>query len=152
MAGVVGACLHGAHREVALHRVAGLEGDIEIVEFGVVRIPQVRIAERERNLGVRLAGDASGDRALVARGGGELGAVRRRAPSGAAASRRDPAIMASSSTCCTGTGSIHTVCQMPVTAVYQMPFGLSTCLPRGMQRGIGGVPDGDHEFLRARRV
>src|SRR5438874_1759425 len=30
-----------------------------------------------------------------------------------------------------GTGSIHTVCQMPVTGVYQMPPGLLTCLPRG---------------------
>ena len=30
-----------------------------------------------------------------------------------------------------GTGSSHTVCQMPVTAVYQMLCGLATCLPRG---------------------
>src|SRR6185295_13117776 len=30
-----------------------------------------------------------------------------------------------------GTGSSQTVCQMPETAVYQMPLGLSTCLPRG---------------------
>ena len=29
-----------------------------------------------------------------------------------------------------GTGSTHTVCQMPVTAVYQMLRGLRTCLPR----------------------
>ncbi len=27
------------------------------------------------------------------------------------------------------TGSIQTVCQMPDTAVYQMPLGLSRCLP-----------------------
>src|SRR5262245_30559261 len=30
-----------------------------------------------------------------------------------------------------GTGSIQTVCQMPVTGVYQMPPGRLTCLPRG---------------------
>ena len=30
-----------------------------------------------------------------------------------------------------GTGSIHTVCQMPLTGVYQIPSGLSFCLPRG---------------------
>jgi hypothetical protein len=30
-----------------------------------------------------------------------------------------------------GTGSIQTVCQIPVTDVYQMPFGRLTCLPRG---------------------
>jgi hypothetical protein len=30
-----------------------------------------------------------------------------------------------------GTGSIHTVCQMPVTDVYQMPLGRLTCFPRG---------------------
>ena len=29
------------------------------------------------------------------------------------------------------TGSIHTVCQMPLTGVYQMPLGFSTCFPRG---------------------
>src|SRR5262249_44462520 len=29
------------------------------------------------------------------------------------------------------TFSNHTVCQMPVTAVYQMPDGSRTCLPRG---------------------
>src|SRR5262249_40020671 len=30
-----------------------------------------------------------------------------------------------------GTGSSQTVCQMPVTGVYQIPPGLLTCLPRG---------------------
>ena len=30
-----------------------------------------------------------------------------------------------------GTGSSHTVCQMPVVGVYQMPCGLRICLPRG---------------------
>ena len=30
-----------------------------------------------------------------------------------------------------GTGSIHPVCQIPVTGVYQMPWGSSTCLPWG---------------------
>src|SRR6266542_6901000 len=30
-----------------------------------------------------------------------------------------------------GTGSSHTVCQIPLTAVYQMLFDCSTCLPRG---------------------
>ena len=30
-----------------------------------------------------------------------------------------------------GVRSSQTVCQMPVTAVYQIPFGWSTCLPRG---------------------
>ena len=29
------------------------------------------------------------------------------------------------------TGSIHMVCQIPLTGVYQMPLGLSACLPRG---------------------
>ena len=29
-----------------------------------------------------------------------------------------------------GTPSSQTVCQMPETGVYQMPCGLSTCLPR----------------------
>src|SRR5437867_9242387 len=29
------------------------------------------------------------------------------------------------------TGSNHTVCQMPLVGVYQMPPGLRTCLPRG---------------------
>src|SRR3954469_14160062 len=30
-----------------------------------------------------------------------------------------------------GTSSIQTVCQMPVTGVYQMPCGLRICLPTG---------------------
>jgi hypothetical protein len=30
-----------------------------------------------------------------------------------------------------GTGSSHTVCQSPVTGVYQIPSGVETCLPRG---------------------
>jgi hypothetical protein len=30
-----------------------------------------------------------------------------------------------------GTGSSQTVCQMPVTGVYQMPPGFWICLPRG---------------------
>lgn len=39
-----------------------------------------------------------------------------------------------------GTGSIHTVCQMPVTGVYQMPRGLSACLPRGWKPlSVGSV-------------
>ena len=38
---------------------------------------------------------------------------------------RTPATRASA------TGSSQTVCQMPVTGVYQMPSGLLTCLPRG---------------------
>ena len=29
-----------------------------------------------------------------------------------------------------GTGSNHTVCQIPVTEVYQIPLGSRTCLPR----------------------
>ena len=29
------------------------------------------------------------------------------------------------------TGSIHTVCQIPLTGVYQIPSGLLTCFPRG---------------------
>ena len=29
-----------------------------------------------------------------------------------------------------GTGSSHTVCQIPVTEVYQIPLGSRTCLPR----------------------
>ena len=29
------------------------------------------------------------------------------------------------------TGSIQTVCQIPVTEVYQIPRGLLTCFPRG---------------------
>ena len=34
---------------------------------------------------------------------------------------------------CCGTASSHTVCQIPVTGVYQMTSGLFTCLPRGWQ-------------------
>ena len=34
---------------------------------------------------------------------------------------------------CCGTASSHTVCQMPLTGVYQMPSGRFTCLPRGWQ-------------------
>ena len=30
-----------------------------------------------------------------------------------------------------GTGSIHTLCQIPVTGVYQIPLGTVTCLPQG---------------------
>jgi len=30
-----------------------------------------------------------------------------------------------------GTGSSHTVCQIPEAGVYQIPFGSRTCLPRG---------------------
>jgi len=37
-----------------------------------------------------------------------------------------------------GTGSSHTVCQMPVVGVYQMPPGRLTCLPRGCSpRSVG---------------
>jgi hypothetical protein len=31
------------------------------------------------------------------------------------------------------TGSSHTVCQMPVVGVYQIPCGLRICFPRGCQ-------------------
>src|ERR1039458_4149663 len=50
-------------------------------------------------------------------------------------------IMESSEMDFSGTGSSHTVCQMPDTAVYQMLFGFSTCLPRGCgrQRLGGGI-------------
>ena len=36
--------------------------------------------------------------------------------------------------CASGTASSHTVCQMPVVGVYQMPCGFCICLP------IGWVP------------
>src|ERR1035438_6661529 len=49
-------------------------------------------------------------------------------------------IMESSEMDFSGTGSSHTVCQMPDTAVYQMLFGFSTCLPRG----CGPVSLGSH--------
>src|SRR6266850_3670833 len=35
------------------------------------------------------------------------------------------------SMCVVGTGSSHTVCQIPLVGVYQMLRGLLTCLPRG---------------------
>src|SRR5690554_2045275 len=35
------------------------------------------------------------------------------------------------SICTSGTGSNQTVCQIPVTGVYQIPCGLFTCLPLG---------------------
>ena len=37
-----------------------------------------------------------------------------------------------------GTGSIQTVCQIPVTDVYQIPLGSLTCLPRAwVQVSVG---------------
>ncbi len=39
-----------------------------------------------------------------------------------------------------GSGSSHTVCQMPVVGVYQMLRGFNTCLPRG----CGPASDGSH--------
>ena len=38
---------------------------------------------------------------------------------------------------------------MPVTDVYQMPWGRRTCLPRGCSPGVGRVPHTDHELLFA---
>ena len=40
-------------------------------------------------------------------------------------------VIRSSSICLAVTGSSQTVCQMPVTGVYQIPSGLFTCLPLG---------------------
>ena len=37
------------------------------------------------------------------------------------------------------TGSIHTVCQMPLTGVYQMPCGLVICLPRACVSAVVSV-------------
>ena len=39
------------------------------------------------------------------------------------------------------TGSIQTVCQMPVTAVYQMPCGLRDLFAARLRAGIGRVPN-----------
>ena len=44
------------------------------------------------------------------------------------------------------TGSSHTVCQMPVVGVYQMPRGLRTCFPRGWFRRRW-VEHGHDDFL-----
>lgn len=38
-------------------------------------------------------------------------------------------VRTSESTLASGTGSIQTVCQMPLVGVYQMPLGLADCLP-----------------------
>ena len=47
-----------------------------------------------------------------------------------------------------GTGSSHTVCQMPVTGVYQMPPGLLTCLPRGwLPASVGSQTRTTSSFL-----
>ena len=51
-----------------------------------------------------------------------------------------------------GTGSSQTVCQMPVTAVYQMLFGSSTCLPRGCVPRSVGSSHADDEHLVAGRL
>ena len=51
-----------------------------------------------------------------------------------------------------GTVSSQTVCQMPVTAVYQMLFGSSTCLPRGCVPASVGSVTRDDELLVARRL
>jgi hypothetical protein len=41
-----------------------------------------------------------------------------------------------------GTGSIHTVWQMPLTEVYQMPEGSRVCLPRGcVPESVGSVTE-----------
>ena len=52
--------------------------------------------------------------------------------------------------CAAGTGSSQTVCQMPETAVYQMPFGFEHLLAARLQAGVGGIPDGDDELLLLR--
>ncbi len=39
--------------------------------------------------------------------------------------------MSSAVTWAAGTGSSQTDCQIPVTDVYQMPWGRATCFPRG---------------------
>ena len=49
--------------------------------------------------------------------------------------------------CDCGTGSSHTVCQMPVVGVYQMPFGLCDLLAAGLPVGVGRVADGDDQVL-----
>ena len=51
--------------------------------------------------------------------------------------------------CASGTGSIQTVCQMPVTGVYQMPPGLRTCLPRGCAPASVGSQTRDDELVLA---
>ncbi len=49
-------------------------------------------------------------------------------------------VKCTASMCSAFTCSSQTVCQMPVTAVYQMPFGSSTCLPRGASpRSVSSV-------------
>ncbi len=46
-----------------------------------------------------------------------------------------------------GTTSSQTVCQMPDTAVYQMPFGCRDCLPRSWSSGVAGIPDGHDQLV-----
>ena len=48
-----------------------------------------------------------------------------------------------------GTGSSHTVCQMPVTAVYQMLLRFEHLLAARLRAGVGRVADGDDELLVA---
>ena len=51
-----------------------------------------------------------------------------------------------------GTGSSHTVCQMPDTGVYQMPFGSRICLPRGCSPADDGShADSTSSFAPSRR-
>ena len=76
-AGGIGLHFDAAHAEVALHRVAGFQADIEIVERGRIGRPEVGLAEGEFDFAVGLAGDAAHFLAAQARDGGE---IRRRPP------------------------------------------------------------------------
>ena len=53
-----------------------------------------------------------------------------------------------------GTGSIHTVCQIPVTGVYQMPWGFEHLFAVGLETLVGRIGHLDrqllHPFGRAR--
>ena len=55
----------------------------------------------------------------------------------------------SRSTYSRGTGSSHTVCQMPDWAVYQMVPRSSRCLPRAWGPGLGQVADAHLEEVLA---
>ena len=148
MAGRVGPRFHSAHREVALDAITAGEHDLKIVEIGMIGIPQVRRSEWEGDFLIALRGEDAGDRAMIAAvavnaTGEPVRTLRRRRCESGSGS------MSSSSMWAVGTGSAHTVCQMPLTAVYQMPPGLTDLFPARIEGSIGGVPDGDHDFLRA---
>ena len=48
-----------------------------------------------------------------------------------------------------GTASSQAVCQIPVTGVYQIPFGLETCFPPRLISLVRRIENADDEFLFA---